>query len=323
MKNISELSILKLVTIINFVFAAIGIVLSFFSRSSSVLFDALYSFVSSFFTIISARVVKLVTSAENRDYQFGYGSFEPFFIIIRTMVILVIYAFLLANSISIIRHGGNNVDISLVMVYTIVSLIICFVISMALRRIARKQKSPLLVAEYRSWINDTLLSLSVFVAFSLIVVLRRTSLNFITPYIDPAITILLILFMLPTLISQFFTNLRELLVAAPSPEIQDKLDHIIEPYIEKYDFAGFQVYSTKRGRNLYMVIHIYMKTDSTVRRLDKIRKAIIKDIKKFWHFSDIDIIFTIDPSWIPLSVPVIPAETPVIAVEIADENGDK
>ncbi len=46
-----------------------------------------------------------------------------------------------------------------------------------------------------------------------------------------------------------------------------------------------------------------MKKDASVKELDKIRKAIVRDIRNFWHYSDIDIVFTLDTSWIPLSFP--------------------
>ncbi len=303
MKQFTELSIIKLVTIVNFAFGFIGIFVSIFTKSSSLMFDGLYSFISSFFTIISARIVKLVTSAENRKYQFGYGAFEPFFIIIRTMAVVGINSFLFSNAIFSIRSGGNEIDISLGIIYTIVSIIICIIITIILKKSARSLESPVLVAEYRSWINDTLLSASIFVAFLFIFIIKKTSLSYIASYIDPCVTIILIIYMLPSLITQFFTNLKELLNAAPPVHIQESLNKIIQPYIEKYDFMGFQIYSAKRGRNLYMIIHVFMKRDQAVSELDKIRKLMVHDIKKFWHHSDIDIIFTIDQSWIPLSVP--------------------
>lgn len=303
MKQFQELSIIKFATMCNFIFGLAGIILSLFAKSNSVLFDALYSFTASFFTMISAKVVKLVVSGENRDYQFGYGSFEPFFILIRTMFILIMNTLLMSNALHSIFSGGTHVNLSLVLIYTAISIFICIVITVFLKQISRRHNSPVLIAEAHSWLNDTLLSIAVLIAFLLTFILEKTPAAFFIPYIDPGITLLLILFLIPGLIRQFFSNLRELLVAAPSIEVQEELERVISPYIEKHGFLDFQTYSTKRGRNLYIIVHIYMKKDSTVRRLDKIRKEMIRDIRKFWNHSDTDIIFTIDLSWIPLSVP--------------------
>ncbi len=303
MKKINELSLIRLVTVINFVFGLAGIVFAVLARSRSVLFDALYSFIASFFTLISARVVRLVISGEDRDYQFGYGSFEPFFIVIRTVFILLMNVMMAFFAVRTILDGGNTVNVSVAILYTLLSIITCAVIAGVLRGAARKNDSPVLAAEAKSWLNDTLLSSAVLAAFAGIILLRSTPLAFLIPYIDPAITLVFIAVMIPSLAIQFFVNMRELLVAAPPVELQEELDAIIEPYIAANNFSDFQTYSTKRGRNLYVVVHIYMKKDASVKELDKIRKAIVRDIRNFWHYSDIDIVFTLDTSWIPLSFP--------------------
>jgi predicted Co/Zn/Cd cation transporter (cation efflux family) len=84
-------------------------------------------------------------------------------------------------------------------------------------------------------------------------------------------------------------------------DIQKQLDAVIEPFIEKHNLAGFNAYSTKRGRTLYVVVHVYLNENRTVKTIDRIRKEMIRAIRKYWHYSDIDIVFTFDTTWIPLS----------------------
>src|SRR5574344_1325165 len=87
-QGFSETFLIKFVTVINLMFAVGGFYFAMISRSQSVLFDSIYSFASSFFMLMSLYVVRLIKKGEDENYHFGYGSFEPLFIVIQTMFIL-------------------------------------------------------------------------------------------------------------------------------------------------------------------------------------------------------------------------------------------
>jgi len=296
-----ELSILTLSTVINFAFGFVGIVFAFFAKSRSVLFDGLYSFVASFFTIISARVVRLVSRGDNREFQFGYGAFEPLLIIVRVICMLFMYAILGFDAIKTMATGGSEIVFSMAFIYTALSASVCLFFWAALRRVAHRINSPVLIAEARGWFNDILLSLAVLSAFLLAYLLESTPLKAVTRYADSGVTLLMIVCMLPSLVRLFASNMRELVSAAPSQEIQDQLRAIVEGYRAACDFAGFKTYSEKRGRNLYLIVYIVLRHEVPIKSLDKIRKYMMSDIRQWWHYCDCDIIFTIDPSWMPLS----------------------
>lgn len=304
MKKLSESTIITACSGLSFFFAVLGICFAFLARSESVLFDALYSFGAGIFTFISGRAVKLVLRGEDRKYQFGYGSFEPFVIIVKSLFMLIMISVLFIQSVKTILSGGNAIEVGTASMYTLISAAICALVAVFLKILSRRRYSPILAAEAKSWFYDSLLSCAVLVAFTLIFVLRETPYAFVSPYIDSSVSLLFAVLFVPSLFSQFFHNLKELLIAAPSEEIQVGLDNIVYKYIRENDnLLDFETYSTKRGRNLYTVIHIFLAKDVSVRSVDNLRKKMIQDIKKFWQNSDIDIIFTVDTSWIPLSAP--------------------
>lgn len=294
----SEVGILKISTIINMFFAAAGFVFAILARSQSVLFDALYSFTSSFFTLISARIVHLVMKGDDRKYQFGYGAFEPLFIVIRSIFTICMNLVLGANALRAILTGGYTINITAAGAYTLLSIVSCLIFFISLKRAALRFDSPVLRAESKSWLNDTLISLSVLAAFIIMAVLSQTGFAFVIPYIDPAIAIIFICCMLPQFLKQLFDNMRELLTAAPPAEVQKELDAIIEPFISTYDFDDFRTYSAQRGRTLYTVVHIYMRREESMLELDRIRKLMVQEIRAYRRHSDIDIVFTLNPAWI-------------------------
>jgi len=304
-----EIRILRLSTVVNFCFGIVGVAFAILSRSRSILFDGLYAFVISFFTIISARVVRLLRKGDNREFQFGYGAFEPLFIVVRVLFMFFMYLSLGVDAVRTMLGGGNRVELFLAIIYAAFSAASSLAFWMALRSSARRINSPVLIAEARGWLNDVLLYLSVLAAFGVAYLLRPTRLSFLVAYADPAITLAIIACMLPSLVKLFFSNIRDLVAAAPSQEIQDQLAAIIEGYRAECTFLGFRTYTEKRGRNLYLLVYIVLTREMPVRNLDRIRKRMIHDIRKWWHYSDCDILFTIDPSWIPLTTAAPEPET--------------
>lgn len=303
-----EIALIRTTTIICFLFGVSGVAMAVIARSRSMLFDGMYSFIQSIFILCSASIVRLISRGDNREYQFGYGAFEPFFIVVRTIALLSMNVFLAWGAVTSILAGGYRVKASVAIVFTAISVIVCAIIWRILVITARRDNSPVLKAEAKSWLNDTLISCAVLVSFVVMAILDRTPYAWLSPYADPAITILFIAGMTPTLLSQMVENTRELLDAAPSMEIQQGLEDIVQSHVARNGFKSYQVYSAKRGRTISVIIHVQLRQEMTLRQLDAIRKNMLKDIKKFWQWSDADIVFTIDPSWIPLSAPVFAEE---------------
>ncbi|MFA6614341.1 MAG: cation diffusion facilitator family transporter, partial [Endomicrobiia bacterium] len=275
-KGFSEIFLIKFVTVINLMFAVGGFYFAMISRSQSVLFDSIYSFTSSFFMLMSLYVVRLIKKGEDKNYHFGYGSFEPLFIVIQTMFILTMNFVLAYFAVKTLISGGAHIGVNAAMIYTAISVVVCALVYVVLKSASKKYGSPVLSAEAKSWLNDTMLSIAVLMAFLGIIFLSGTYLSFIVPYIDSGMTLLFILFLVPQFGRQLWVNILELLTSAPSVDIQKELDAVIEPFIEKHYLAGFNAYSTKRGRTLYVVVHVYLNENRTVKTIDRIRKEMIR-----------------------------------------------
>lgn len=296
-----EIDLIKLSTIGNFCFGLIGIFFAIITSSRSILFDGLYSFVLSFFTLISARVVRLITKGQTVQYQFGYGAFEPLLIIIRSIFLFGMYMVLGYEAITSLFQGGYSIVTSFALIYSLISTGACLIIWIILRKTARKNTSPVLKAEAYGWFLDTILSAAVLLAFLLIAFFNYIGADSLTHYIDPLITLSLVILMLPALFTMFLVNFRDMVSAAPPIEIQEELRRIMQGFQDKYAFANIENFSEKRGRSLYLISHVYLNQEVTMKTLDKIRKEMVKEIKAWWFYSDIDIVFTLNPTWIQLS----------------------
>lgn len=301
--NQKELKYIRIVTLICFSFGVLGIISAIAADSTSMMFDGMYSFIQSFFILLSGYVVKLISRSDNDKYQFGYGAFEPFFIVIRTMCLMFMNLVLIYGSFMDLLSGGYKVNAPIAISVTAFSAVVCFFVWLFLVKKGKVLSSPLLKAEAKSWLNDTLLSIAVLVSFFIMNILEKTGHSNIANYVDPLITIMFIVVLIPGLAKEILDSTRELLGIAPPPEVQEKLEVIIEKYVATYDFDDYEIYSQKQGRTVTSIIHIRIKKETPVMFLDKVRKEILKEIKKEWSFSDTDIVFTLNTDWVKYSVP--------------------
>lgn len=298
-KITKEVLIINITTLVCFLFGIAGVVISILTASTAMLFDGLYSLIQSVFILLSGFVVKLLTKGDDEKYQFGYGAFEPFFIVVRVVVLLTVNYVLLYTAIKAMFTGGYDVDSGPVIIYAIISIASCMVVATILNIASKKFKSPILKTESQSWVTDGLISTGVLVSFVIMTFIDSS--NPIVRYIDPFVSIILIVGVSPPLWKNMITNTKELLEAAPPVEIREKIDNIVASFVIKYNFKSFNVFSSKRGRVISIVIHIFIKKEKKVEELDQNRMEILQSLKDEFPFSDIDIVFSIDPSWVTLA----------------------
>ena len=206
-----ELIYIKAVNLICFMFGVLGIVLALIADSSSMLFDGMYSFIQSIFILLSGFVVRLLGRKDDEYFHFGYSAFEPFYIMLRTLSLFAMNAALGYNALKSIISGGYLVKASIVLFFTGFSAVVCSFVCAFLYKKAKELNSPLLRTEARSWLNDTLLSVAVLASFSVMAVLARLGIDGVMMYIDPVVTLLFVIFLVPGVVQQLWQAVKDLL----------------------------------------------------------------------------------------------------------------
>ena len=296
-----EVILIRIINAICIFFAIAGVALSIFASSRAMLLDGLYSFVQSIFILISAFIVRLLVKRESRNYQFGYAAFEPFFIVIRNLFLSLMIVVLALDAFVSILSGGYLIKANIALIFTLFSVVICGVVALSLYHFGSKWNSPIILNEARSWLCDTLLSVAVLIGFISSYLFSYFGYTKLASLVDPFITILFVIFLLPMLIMQIVKNTHELLGGAPSKEVQARVRMLVSQYKSQLDIKEIRIYSTKHGRMLLFNIYIQLGKEKSLYELDHIRKKILEDIQSVWSWVDADVIFTIDPSWYTLS----------------------
>src|SRR5205807_887555 len=105
--------------------------------------------------------------------------------------------------------------LTIVIAYLTFSVIVCTIEAVILKRYSKKVKSELLTTESINWLFDALTSLVVLFAFLLSLWLKSTRYSFLVPYLDPSITIALIVCIIYQPIRLIKSGVSDLLRATP------------------------------------------------------------------------------------------------------------
>ncbi len=300
----TELLLLRVTTAVCLAFGILSVVASIQANSNSMLFDGLYSLIQSMFILGSGRIVTLLFRKENKEFQFGYSAFEPFFIVIRSIVMLLMTFSIAASALYAILTGGYAIDVNIALKINILSLAVCLVVYGVLAIQAKKLNSPVLRVEGRSWLIDSAISLAAVLAMVLIVFANKKGYTNLALYIDPIVTIFFIVGLSPMLIRQLLQSSRELLGAAPASSIQRDLEHIAKRHVKREGFRKSSLFAIQHGRSLSVTLYFYLKKERSLRELDSLRAKILQDLRSYSSWVEADVVFTLDPSWVPLAMPL-------------------
>jgi cation diffusion facilitator family transporter len=271
-----------------------GILASILGNSISLLFDALNTLIAIVISIAGLHISKLLKIKYSSRFNFGYYSFEPLFVLINGLLLMTLAVSLFISSIQTIISGGRIIELTVVTEYLILSVIICSCESFILKYYARKTKSEILHAESISWILDTIISVAVLFVFSMSIWLKKTQYSFLIPYLDPGITIILILSFVYQPFKLIKSGIFDLLLAAPPKnsikEIKEKL--ISNKY--KYGFTEIKIHAAKIGRTTCIeIICFYDKyfEIKTMGTLDVLKNQIKIEVKNYSQNLEVKVSF--------------------------------
>lgn len=303
----TELLLLRITTAVCLAFGVVSVVASIQANSNSMLFDGLYSLIQSVFILASAGIVSLLFRKENREFQFGYSAFEPFFIVIRSTVMLLMTFSIAASAVHAILTGGYAIDVDIALKINVLSLVVCLIVYSILRIQANRLKSPVLRVEARSWLIDSAISFAAVLAMVLINLANKNGHARLALYIDPIVTIIFIVGLAPMLVTQLLQSSRELLGAAPASSIQKDLEHIAKRHVKAEGFKKSKLFAVQQGRSLSVTLYFYLKQERSLRELDALRTKILQDLRTYSPWVEADVVFTLDPSWVHLAMPLAAA----------------
>ena len=265
-----------------------------------IIFDGLYSFISVILSMISLYINKYMAKRDFEKFPFGKHILEPIVISIKSLIIAIMCLYSLIGAVKTIANGGNNLEFGMALIYSIVSVVGCGAITFYMKAKEKALSSELIKAEYSQWFMDTALSTAVLVAFIVAIILSKTRLNFLNPYIDPAMTVMVSLLCIRIPIKSFINSFKEVICVKANDEINDDIYVLVKEIEEEYNFEDSITRVSKVGRELRIEIDFVYNKDSklkTLDQMDNVREEINDAIKHIDYKKWLNVSFTGNKKW--------------------------
>lgn len=237
------------------VFLLAEIFFAIYTGSKAVLMDCVYDVADMVMIGPFMVLVPLLYRPTTERRPYGFSQVESLFVLIKYCILLGVDVVLIMNCIKSILGGGNDVDASVLAIFELAVSAGCVIMYLVLRRFQRKYSSPSIKAELFIWKLDALSTLGVGCAFLLNLILIRTPLAFVCPYVDPGIAIILAIALIKEPLEMILDSLRSLVLFAPDEEIKGKLHAICDEVLKKYGCELTFLDIIKTGRKLWSDVY--------------------------------------------------------------------
>ncbi|MGK7942390.1 MAG: cation diffusion facilitator family transporter [Crocosphaera sp.] len=280
--------------------SALGIGFGIFIQSEAILLDGFFNVVNFIMALITLGVAWLQKQPENKYFNFGYLSFIPLVNLIKGLLVFLISLFALTSAITAILQGGRNLNANLAVIYALIAAGGCLITALIQKKIAQKTRSIIIDVDAQNWLINGLISLSVGIAFTIIIFIKNTPLSWFIPYADSTLVIILVFITLPVPINIIIQSLKQLLLASPSTKINQDIKQLFETIANSFPLEKYWLRITQIANTIFVSIYWLLPEDYNLKgieELDHIREEVSQVIHQNYPDLMIDIIFTKDSKW--------------------------
>jgi len=281
--------------------SAFGVGFGLLSGSLSIVFDGVFAAIDAAMSGLALFVSRLVARPiDDRRFQFGYWHIEPMVLAFNggTLMLLCFYAFL--NAVDSFLAGGRQLAFGWAIAYAVTVCVACFGMFFYESRQNRRIGSDFLRLDAQSWLMSAAVTSALLVAFAAAIAVKGTSVERLTPYVDPAVLAVLTICLVFVPIRTVRRALQEILLITPT-ELDRHVREVMQRVVAKYDFRSFTSYVAKVGRAQFIEIHIAVTPDwplTSIAAADAIRREIGDAIGGEGPERWLTIDFTADSRWL-------------------------
>ena len=291
---------LLMATMGNLVIGCVGIAASIISSSQAILLDGLFNLTYFVVGIFTLKVARLVQKGDDARFPFGYAYFEPLVNGVKGMLVLGISIMALVGAIEALFAGGRPIAAGLAVAYGTFASAACWLLALITHRGAGRTGSPLIRADAENWIVNAAISSAVLLSFAAIFVMRGTALDFLVPYVDPIVVLMVVLISISVPVRMAWQALMELLNRAPSAEILADVTQSVQLCTQELPVQTLFVRVIQPGRTRMVLAHVVLPRDFQVKSLaalDDLRTRTLQRLQSSHPATALDMVFTADPDW--------------------------
>ncbi|TXI05048.1 MAG: cation transporter [Rhizobium sp.] len=304
----TEQSVLRISIIVTFVLAVAGIVFGLLSGSYAIVFDGVYALTDASMTIVALIVSSLIiSSATNaaaggrfaKHFTMGFWHLEPMVLGLNGVLLTGAAVYALINAIGSIMSGGRHLSFDQAIIYAALTMIIAFVMAAYGRRANATLRSNFIALDVKAWIMTGSLSGALLLAFIFGFFIQATTLEWMSPYVDPVALALVCLIVIPMPIGTIKQAFADILLVTPS-DLREHVDRVATEIVRRYNFRSYRSYVARVGRGKQIELYFIVPPGGPAKTLeewDQIRDEIGEAIGDEGPDRWLTIAFTTDPEW--------------------------
>lgn len=285
---------MRLSALLTGLFAASALIIALLADSETMTLEAMSGLVDVVVSVLGVFVVRKVRAPANPRYHFGYAKFEPLMTTVEGLLLTAVCAASIASAARDLVHPDPVADTRLIVAYTLA----CFVLSVAfgnyMRRVGRRTGSPLVRVGAELWIVEGWLTLGVFAAFAVSLVLGRWGSADYTRYVDPVVCILLSVILLRKPWDILRESLADLLDANPYSERDNAVEASARACGERFGLRGVEwVRVRKAGRRIFALVSFFDDPGTPLRETEARRGAVTEEMVRQNPDLDVCVLFRV------------------------------
>jgi len=287
-----ELRVLRWSSILTVLFTAGAVAVALTSDSETMTLEAMSGVVDVVVSLLAIFVVRKVHEPANSRYNFGYAKYEPLMIGLEGTLVGAVCLTAIAYAVRDLVHPDPVDDPRLVIIYALAGFVLSVTFGAYMKRVGRRTGSNLVLAQAELWIVEGWLSLGVFIAFFLAVVLSRTPTAEYSAYVDPAVCIVLSLILLRKPIGILKESFADLVDANPYAETANIVEETARSCVERYRLKAVQwVRVRKAGRRVFVIVSFLENPEESLEARERVRQAVDADMGRLNPDLDVSVLF--------------------------------
>ncbi|MFH1790705.1 MAG: cation diffusion facilitator family transporter [Candidatus Omnitrophota bacterium] len=271
----------------------IALIAGLMADSVALLLDAAVGLVAIFVTFFILMTIKTINKPPDDIFNFGYEKCEPLTVVLQGTMIIVSCAVAGKFAVQDIIHPENVTRYDLPVLGSLVLFVISAFMAAYLKRVAVRTHSAIFHMSSYHWKLDAWMAFGMFAGFGFGLLLRDYGYEPAASYVDPVMTLILILFLLQSPLETIKRNGLELLDAAPDGDIKNKVSSVIEKHKPK-SFGIHRVRTRKAGKKLFIDVGFLVHGSMTVKEARVLAECVEKDIVS--HFAGSDVVVYFHPA---------------------------
>lgn len=279
----------------NLFFVICELAMAIYTGSQAVLLDAVYDGIEFFMLLPSIFLIPLLYQPANEKHPFGYLQLETIFLVLKGVTMTAVTIGLVSNNLHLLLSGGRTVAFTTAAYFELFACVLGILVTIYLSRKNRGLDSPLIDAECLGWEIDSIISLGMTLAFFLPRWIPFAWFQPLVPYLDPLITVVLSVIMLPAPIKTVVTALRDLMLIPPEEETVQDIKNTVDPLLADCRHTELSYEIVRTGRKLWISVYMTLDRDEiSLYRLTMLQNRCIEELAKTYPEFDFELLPILD-----------------------------